>query len=87
MKTITSLRRTNLIAIAGLLGGALAGAHQERKDNGQPEMHAALEHLRQAKVNLEKGLHDKGGHRARALDLVNQAIAEVNEGIRYAIQH
>ncbi len=81
-------RRTNLISMASLLGAAgLAAGRQGQKDRGQPEMHAALDHLRQAKENLEKGSHDKGGHRERALDLVNQAIAEVNEGIKYAIQH
>jgi hypothetical protein len=84
-------RRTNLMGIAGLLSGsALAAGRQAQKpqkDEGQPAMHRALDHLRQAKTNLENGAHDKGGHRSRALDLVNQAIAEVNEGIKYAIQH
>jgi len=76
------------MGIAGLLGGsALAAGRQAQKDKGQPAMHAALDHLRLAKASLENGAHDKGGHRTRALDLVNQAIAEVNEGIKYAVGH
>ena len=82
-------RRMNLLHMASLLGGAavLVNAQSNRKDDGQPKMHRALEHLEQAKTNLQEGAHDKGGHRERALQLVDQAIAEVNEGIKYAIQH
>jgi hypothetical protein len=53
----------------------------------QPEMTAALEHLRQAADNLQRGSHDKGGHRQRALDLVNQAMREVQAGIEYDNTH
>jgi hypothetical protein len=80
-------RRKNLASLVCLLGGAGFAVAQADKDGGQPEMHAALEHLNQAKVNLEKGAHDKGGHRVRALELVNQAIAEVKEGMQFAVQH
>lgn len=80
-------RRKNLAAIAYLLGGAGFAAAQNQVDGGQPEMHGALEHLRQAKENLDKAKHDKGGHRERALQLVDQAISEVNAGIGYAIHH
>ena len=82
-------RRMNLLRMASLLGGAavLAKAQPKQKDAGQPKMHRALEHLEQAKTNLQEGAHDKGGHRERALQLVDQAIAEVNEGIKYAVQH
>jgi hypothetical protein len=81
-------RRKNLATIACLIGAAgFPAALVAQKDNGQPEMHAALDHLKQAKENLEKGAHDKGGHRARALELVNQAIAEVNQGIAYDQSH
>ncbi|MBZ5600450.1 MAG: hypothetical protein LAN83_19280 [Acidobacteriia bacterium] len=53
----------------------------------QPEMTSALEHLREAKRALESASHDKGGHRAKALSLINQAIAQVEEGIRYDNTH
>jgi hypothetical protein len=47
----------------------------------QPNMRAALEHLKSAQKNLQRATADKGGHRANALNLVAQAIAEVNRGI------
>jgi hypothetical protein len=53
----------------------------------QPEMRAALQHLREAQRNLNDASHDKGGHRLRALDLVNQAISEVEKGMEYDNRH
>ncbi|MBX7170394.1 MAG: hypothetical protein K1X72_05505 [Pyrinomonadaceae bacterium] len=49
----------------------------------QPFMESAKVNLNQAKNNLNKATADKGGHRNKARDLVNQALREVNEGIRY----
>ena len=37
--------------------------------------------------NLELASHNKGGHRERAIQLVNQAIAEVEQGIQYDNTH
>jgi len=50
----------------------------------QPAMHSALSHLRHARGDLERALADKGGHRGRAISLIDQAIAETEAGIRYA---
>jgi hypothetical protein len=50
----------------------------------QPHMKSALSHLRAARAEIERAEHNKGGHRARAADLVNRAIAEVEAGIAYA---
>ena len=47
----------------------------------QPHMQAALDHLRQAKSNLERATSDKGGYRKRAIDEVNKAIDETRKGI------
>lgn len=47
----------------------------------QPHMTAALAALESAKNNLERASADKGGHRAKALDLVKDAISEVKKGI------
>ena len=44
-------------------------------------MEAALGHLEQAKAALERGEHNKGGFRVKAIEHVNQAIAAVHEGI------
>jgi hypothetical protein len=53
----------------------------------QPEMTAALQNLREAQRNLQLGSHDKGGHRANALRIIGQAIAEVEAGIKYDNRH
>ena len=53
----------------------------------QPEMTAAIQNLREAQQNLQAASHDKGGHRTRALELVRQAIAEVEAGIQYDNTH
>jgi hypothetical protein len=50
----------------------------------QPRMDSALEHLRAARAELQAAEANKGGHRERALELVNRAIAQVEEGIRFA---
>lgn len=48
---------------------------------GQPHMQNALTDLQAARAELQVAAHDKGGHRAAALNLVNQAIAQVDAGI------
>jgi hypothetical protein len=47
----------------------------------QPHMSAALDHLKDARNNLARANADKGGHRAKAISLVDQAINEVTLGI------
>lgn len=49
----------------------------------QPFMESAKVNLNQAKNNLNKATQDKGGHRNKAKSLVNQALDEVNKGIKY----
>jgi len=72
--------------------GRWEGNDRDRDDRGygredQPEMTAAVENLREAQRHLASGSHDKGGHRARAMQLVNQAIQEVQAGIQFDHTH
>jgi hypothetical protein len=46
-------------------------------------MHSALDHLRAARTALDAATADKGGHRAKALVLTNQAIDQVQAGIKF----
>ncbi|MEW6144721.1 MAG: hypothetical protein AB1598_06840 [Thermodesulfobacteriota bacterium] len=50
----------------------------------QPNMEQALGSLHEARISLEVSSPDKGGHRVRALELVNQAIVQVRLGIQFA---
>ncbi len=54
---------------------------------GQPHMQAALDQLRAARSELETASSDKGGHRARAIEIVDQALGEVQAGIEFAASH
>ena len=53
----------------------------------QPHMDEALEALRKARRELDAATTDKGGHRVKAIRLVNLAIAEVEKGIRFDRRH
>lgn len=65
--------------------GSLAG-YQALAGEGQPHMRAALQHLQEAKKQLDMAAHDKDGHREKALDLTQNAIDEVKAGIQAADQ-
>jgi hypothetical protein len=79
---IRRLFATLLVTLA-IGAGFLAG----RVSADQPHMQAALEHLREAKGSLERADADKGGHRDRAIRLVNDAIDQVDKGINFARRH
>jgi hypothetical protein len=49
----------------------------------QPHMKNALEHLKKAKEQLEKATADKGGHRVKALEALNQAIEQTEKGVNF----
>jgi hypothetical protein len=83
MKTTRSRIIVAVLLCAVLVSGFLLG----RASADQPHMQAALEHLRAAKGELEKAEADKGGHRVKALGLVNDAISQVEKGIGYDRRH
>ena len=72
-----------LVLAAALFCGFLAG----RVFADQPHMQAALEHLRAAKQQLEVAEADKGGHRVKAIRLVDDAIVQVEKGIQFDRTH
>jgi hypothetical protein len=71
------LKKGIVFALGLVLGLAMMGtawAYQSRMVN-------ALHDLRAASSQLSMARPDKAGHRVKAMDLVNQAIAEVQLGI------
>ena len=68
------------ILVAGFVAGCASGG-------GQPHMAAALDHLRSARSELQAAEANKGGHRERAIEIVDSAIAEVQAGMDYARSH
>ena len=77
MKAITIFAAVMLLGVV-----VIAGAVPD-----QPYMQAALGNLMTAKGELQNATPDKGGHRVKAIGLVNSAIAEVNLGIEYDRRH
>jgi hypothetical protein len=64
------------VPAAGLLAGS-AGAYE-------PYMENALHALMEAHSALQQASPNKGGHRERAIGLVEQAINETRAGIAYS---
>jgi len=85
MKTRISRRSVlNTIVPAALVSFAFP---VRAKAADQPHMQAALDALRLAKRELEQATDDKGGHRRRAIGMVNQAMNQVERGIQFDRRH
>jgi hypothetical protein len=54
---------------------------------GQTHMIAARDELGAARAELVAAESDKGGHRVRAIELVDSAIDQVQRGIDFAASH
>ena len=70
------------LALAFTLGVmATSGVLIPNVQAGQPHMFNALDNLRAARHQLEVAEEDKGGHRTRAIGIIDSAIDEVKAGI------
>lgn len=69
------------VAATALAGAATPAAAE------QGNMEAALAALNAALDSLHRATSNKGGHKARAAELVLQAIREVEAGIAFADEH
>jgi hypothetical protein len=68
-----------------LLGAAIASSLGIGYAIGaQPHMGEAIALLQSARAELVKATPNKGGHRERALGLIDQAIGEVQAGMNFA---
>ncbi len=91
MKNKGGHRATAAELVEKAIGQVKAGIAYARVHNhtnvhvpDQPHMQAALDALKSAHMNLDKANPDKGGHRGRAIELINRAIIEVNAGMAAA---
>ena len=76
-------------AIGCVLGVGTLASSQDTKPTtatraGLHKIYAASKALEDAHRHLERAEHHFGGHRAKALELVKQAEAEVKEAVAYA---
>jgi hypothetical protein len=84
----TTIKENEMGFISGrklLLGAVIASSVGIGYAIGaQPHMEATLGILQSARVELAKATPNKGGHRERALGLIDQAINEVRAGMAFA---
>lgn len=76
-----------LVVVAGLSLYSVVHAQNAGMARHEPHMSAAMGHLEQAKAELEKSTPNKGGHREKAMQLVDEAMQQVREGEQYYEQH
>jgi hypothetical protein len=77
------LQLAALVLVSALGGSLLTGTAMAYQDN----MVAARGSLQNAYNYLNQAANNKGGHKQNAMGLIQQAIHEVNLGIRYAEQN
>ena len=73
------VRIVALVFVGLFVGSAVTAYAFER----QPHMQMALGALNRAAAQLNAAQRDKGGHRAAAYNLVEQAIGQVRAGIAF----
>jgi Ni/Co efflux regulator RcnB len=87
MKRNRVLVFVSAIVMAASLASWSGSQSKVQAQERQPHMQAALRHLKEAQEELRAAEHDKDGHRANAMNLVESAITEVDAGIQYADKH
>ena len=83
------LSRRNALAGAGLAlaAGSLAALASSPALADQGNMEAALRQLGSALNSLHRAPPNKGDHKERAVQLIEEAMGEVQAGIDFANQH
>jgi hypothetical protein len=81
------MRKQSIFGALFLCVTLIAGIVAGRAHAAQPHMVSARNHLRSARQELNQALADKGGHREKAIGLVDRAISQVDDGIQFAREH
>lgn len=82
----TMLRRTFVVTVLSAAMLAMVPIVSSAAEP-QTEMNEAIGHLKEARESLAHAAKNKGGHREKAMSLIDQAIEEVKAGKEYARQH
>ena len=81
-----SRRNFAITAATGLAAAGMLGASAKSASAYQGNMERAMSSLYQAAASLKEATPNKGGHRERAMELIQQAINQVQQGIEFADQ-
>jgi hypothetical protein len=87
MDTEQSRRAFVQLAAASASTAGLLAMSANSAQAYQGNMERALEQLHGALRSLRHATSDKGGHKGRAIGLIEQAMGEVQAGIDYAASH
>ena len=83
---VTILGTTSAYGVLAQQGGTTPapshGAGAQNRAERHPELQQALRALTRAQNALKEGSHDFSGHRAKALDLTQQAINEIHQAMQ-----
>ena len=79
-----SRRNFAVTAATGLAALGALGASVKTASAYQGNMEHALSALLQANESLRQATPNKGGHRERAMELIQQAINQVQQGMQFA---
>jgi hypothetical protein len=85
-ESIVSRRAIAALAVGGTAAGLVAVSATSASAY-QGNMERALSSLYQALASLRESTPNKGGHREKAIQLVQQAIQETQAGIEFADEH
>ena len=83
-KTWCSKASVRALGLAVVVATSMAAGYAI---GAQPHMESAITLLRNARAELGAATPNKGGHREKAMGLVDQAIEQVREGIAFAATH
>ena len=75
------MKRLSPLILAGTIFATLLPAPAVA---AQPYMQGALRALENARASLQTAATDKGGHRTRAIQLIDEAIRQVKVGMAVA---
>jgi chromosome segregation ATPase len=75
--------KLRLLTVAAAAALMLAAAPLRAEDE-DADLKAAKQDLQSAQGHLKAATHEYGGHRKDALELVNKAVAQVNQGLSVA---
>jgi hypothetical protein len=85
-ETKPSRRELAILAASAAMAAGLLGASTSAEAY-QGNMERALSALFSALASLRESTPDKGGHRVKAINLIQQAITETQNGIEFADEH
>lgn len=80
-------RRQLAALAAGAASIGLAVSASSPAEAYQGNMERALSSLYDSLASLREASSNKGGHREKAMQLIQQAISEVQQGIEFADEH